>query len=261
MDTINLKNAIIDALMEVRIEKTKVGYTFRTRGSCRFKDDITKALDPRSMKHRNDFGLTMSSSKLLRQALKPLLSNFSTHLSLMRINSAIWKSVLSDKINEKGKRNAFHGYNSTLKNLELNPLASLHTLLYVTYKNKIDREKGLFSLTLPSFNPMENIKNLKGATHFRIVSAAVELDFLKLDFTSNFLESEYLPFEHFQTEIISHEHQLKENSIHPLILVLGLQYFQKVNGVYYQLLEKARNGIFIINVDQVSNEIKMSIKK
>ena len=260
MDTINLKNAIIEALMEVRIAKTEAGYIFRLRSGL-YKDNFSKSLHPTSIKLRNNFGTVMSSGKLLRQTLNSLLINFNTRYSINKINSAIWKIVLSDKINEPNQKNAFHGDNTPLKNLDLNPQASLHTLLFVNWKSTVDREKGLVSLTVPSFNPMENIKYFKGATHFRIVSAAAELDFLTLDQRSSFMESDYLPIEHFDTEIISHEHQLNEKGIHTIILVLGLQYFQKVNGFYYQLLDRSKNGITIINVDQVSNEIKMSIKK
>jgi hypothetical protein len=88
-----------------------------------------------------------------------------------------------------------------------------------------------------------------GTTHFKIVSAAAEIDFTNEVFVTTSNETAQLPWDATATAVINHVNAVTANSAHPLFLILGIQFFQEVNGVKYSLKNGAYNALAIVKIN------------
>jgi hypothetical protein len=88
-----------------------------------------------------------------------------------------------------------------------------------------------------------------GTTHFKIVSGAGEIDFEGETFTVASSETAILPWDNVLTAPVSHSNAVTPNSTHPLFLVLGIEFFQSLNGQMYPLKNGAFNPLSIVKVD------------
>ena len=90
-----------------------------------------------------------------------------------------------------------------------------------------------------------------GATHYKIASAGVEVDFTTERFTVDTQETAELPWDNVATAVVNHVNNVPANSTHPLFLLLGIQFFQEVNGTRYSLRNGAFNALAIVKVNGV----------
>jgi hypothetical protein len=90
-----------------------------------------------------------------------------------------------------------------------------------------------------------------GTTHFKQVSAGVEVNFEGEVFTSDVKESAIQPWDGSTLAAVNLMHSVPASSTHPLFLLLGLQFFQEVNGTQYSLKNGAFNALSIIKVNAV----------
>ena len=90
-----------------------------------------------------------------------------------------------------------------------------------------------------------------GATHFRLISAGASIDFEAEAFDVATSQSADLKIEQAPTAAIDLLNQLPANSIHPLFLALGIEFFQEVNGVNYSLSNGNFNALALVGVSGV----------
>jgi hypothetical protein len=90
-----------------------------------------------------------------------------------------------------------------------------------------------------------------GTTHFKIVAAGVEVDFENETFEVDNNASGVLAWDATATAVIDLENTITPNSTHPLFLVLGIEFYQDVNGVKYPLKNGAFNALTIVKVSGV----------
>jgi hypothetical protein len=90
-----------------------------------------------------------------------------------------------------------------------------------------------------------------GTTHFKIVSAGVEIDFENETFVTDVHETAELPWDSTATALINDANAVTANSTHPLFLLVGVQFYQDVNGVKYPLKNGAFNALQIVKVEGV----------
>lgn len=61
-------------------------------------------------------------------------------------------------------------------------------------------------------------------------------------------ESALLPWDNTATAIINLSNSVGANIVHPIFLVLGINFFQEVNGMQYPLKNGAFNPLAIVKV-------------
>lgn len=128
-----------------------------------------------------------------------------------------------------------------LEGFEFNANAPLGTTMYAPYTATIDRVLGTLVVNVPSFVPANLIAAAGGTTHFKIVSAGAEIDFENEVFVVDQKESAILPWDTNATAVVNLSNAVTANSTHPLFLLLGVQFYQDVNGTKYPL-KKVMNG-------------------
>ena len=157
----------------------------------------------------------------------------------------------ADTTNVRGQRNVIDGEAELLEGFDFNVNSPLTTTLFAPYTATIARATGELTVNIPSFIPNERIAAPDGATHFRIVTSGTEVDFENKTFTSDNKDSGMLPWDAAATAAINLVNAVTANSTHPLFLLLGVQFFQLVNGVQYPLKNESYNTLAIVKVSGV----------
>jgi len=90
-----------------------------------------------------------------------------------------------------------------------------------------------------------------GTTHFKMVIGAAEVDFANETSVFESDETAILPYEAAKTAQIDLSAVVTANSILPVIQVIGIEFYQEVNGEMYPLKNGSYNALSVIDVDIV----------
>lgn len=231
---------------DITFYKTKDGHLAKEKGGI---PAARIASDPAFQKTResgSEFGRAGQAGKVLRNAIRSLLQNTKDRRVVSRLTTKTIKVIRADATSERGLCNVIDGEVSLLEGFDLNINAKLGTTIYAPFTATVDRIAGTLTANIPAFVPVNMIAAPSGTTHFKIVSAGAEIDFENESFTLDHNESPDLPWDSHQTEALTHENVVNANSTHPLFLLVGVQFFQAVNGVNYSLKKGAFNSLQIV---------------
>lgn len=227
------------------------GYLVRERGGI---DANRIASDPafqRTRENNSEFGRAGKAGKLLRNALQGLLINAADGRMVSRLTQQMMRVIKADTTSERGLRNVIDGECELLTNFEFNIRGKLGTTLFAPFTTEIDRVSGELTVSIPSFIPLNMIAAPTGSTHFRIVSGGAEIDFTSETYTVTTSETAILPWDSAATTALNQVNQVTANSTVPLFLVVGIQFYQEVNGQMYALRNGAFNPLCIVQVSGV----------
>ena len=195
-----------------------------------------------------EFGRAAKAGKTLRNPIAPLLKPAKDSLMTSRMLKSLLAVIKSDTTNPRGQRTLQAGNVQLLKGFEFNSGAELSSILLAPYTTSIQRAAGTLTLNIPSFIPANMIKAPVGATHFKIVSAGIEADFMNEVGSSDMNSSAVLPLDQNATAALNLVNTVTANSTYTEVLVAGIQFFQHVNGVDYQIEDKAFNALSIVDI-------------
>jgi len=241
---IKLKGTIGD----ITFYKTKDGHLAREKGGV---DASRIANDPafqRTRENGSEFGRAGKAGKTLRTALRTLLLNSADNRMVSRLTQAMVKVIQADLVNERGLRNVIDGEAELLVGFEFNIGGKLGTSLFAPFVGAIDRVTGEITVDLASFVPANMIAAPSGTTHFKIISAGAEINFEAETFVVTSSETAILPWDMTPTVAISHLNSVTPNSVSPLFLALGVEYYQEVNGRMYPLKNGSYNPLALVQV-------------
>ena len=203
----------------------------------------------RTRESGSEFGRAGKSGKLLRTALRALLLNSADGRMVSRLTREMVKVIQADLVSERGLRNVIDGEAELLVGFEFNIRGKLGTSLYAPFTSAIDRATGEITVDIPSFIPVNMIAAPSGTTHFKIISGGAEIDFEAETFIADTSETAILPWDATATAAIAQTNQFTAASTKPLFLVLGIEFYQEVNGQMYPLKNGAFNPLSISKVD------------
>jgi hypothetical protein len=228
--------------------KSKEGYLAREKGGVDAKRIATDPAFQRTRENGQEFGRAGKAGKFLRQAIRSLLKNTSDSKMVSRLTRQMIKVIQADEVNTRGNRNIIDGEAELLEGFEFNIAAHLGTTLTAPFSGVIDRATGVLTVDIPAFVPADMIAAPGGATHFRIISAGSEIDFEQgVNTTETDITAE-IALDTVPTAAISHAHAVTPGSVHPLFILLGIEFSQEVNGTLYPLKNGAFNALAIIKV-------------
>lgn len=228
--------------------KSKDGFMAREKGTL---DANRIANDPafqRTRENGAEFGRAGKASKYLRTALRSLLQNVSDSRMIARLVKEMMKVIKADETNPRGFRNVIDGEAELLKGFEFNVNSKLGTTLFAAFTGTVNRISGELTINIPSFIPVNMITAPSGATHYKIVSAGAEIDFEQGNYTADVKTTVTLPWDSAATAVINLVNNVAVNSTKPLFLVLGIEFYQQVNGAMYSLKNGAFNALALVEV-------------
>jgi hypothetical protein len=237
------------ALDDITFMKTKNGFTAGMKSTLKKGRIMSDPMFARTRENMSEFGRAGKASKMLRKGLRVVVEQCKDKALTPRLLKKMMEVIKADAVSTRGQRNVIDGETELLKNFEFNGNAKLETSFFAPYTKSIDRVTGITLVDIPSFIPIQQVIAPEGTTHFKIVSAASSIDFTGEVFDSNASESAILPWDVTPTPAINHSNALPAASTHPLFLALGLQFYQRVNGVDYPLKNGAYNALSLVEVN------------
>lgn len=228
--------------------KTKNGYLAREKGGV---DASRIASDPRYQRTREnmaEFGRATKAGKFFRLAFKTLTSQLSDNRVSNRLMKEMLKVIQADGVNERGMRMVLDAETELLTGFEFNIQAPVRTTVNVQYRTSIDRASGLLTFDCGDFSARDLIHSAHGATHFRLSTAAAALNFEAETFELNVSETVTMHVKDVAIPAISLSCQLTPGSPNPLFLLLGISFYQRVNGFDYPLSNGAFNGLALVQI-------------
>ena len=231
--------------------KSKNGYLVREKGGVSAERIATDPAFQRTRENGQEFGRAGKAGKLLRTSLKALTQNASDGKMVSRLTREFVKVVKADATSERGLRNVIDGETSLLIGFEFNINGKLGTTLYAPYVPTIDRVSGALEVSFAPFVPVNMVAAAAGSTHFKIMSAGVEIDFENNEYVVDTSSSAVLPWNGAETAAITLTNNVTAESTKPLFLVLGIEFYQEVNGTMYPMKNGAFNPLAIVSVSGV----------
>lgn len=234
---------------DITFYKSKDGYIAREKGGI---DGSRIATDPafqRTRENNAEFGRAGKAGKILRTAFRALLNQASDKRMVSRLTKQMIVVIQADAVNPRGLRNVIDGEAELLTGFEFNIQGKLSTSLFAPFVPTIDRASGELTLSFAPFVPSNMVVAPAGTTHFKIVSAGAVIDFENETYEVQNSESGVLPWDTVPTVAIDLVHTVAANSTSPLFLVLGIDYYQEVNGTMYPLKNGSFNPLSVVAVN------------
>lgn len=229
--------------------KSSDGYLAREKGGV---DASRIANDPafqRTRENGSEFGRAGNGGKLLRLALRNLMQNASDKRVTSRLTKELLAVVKTDAVNERGFRTIQDGDLSLMDGFEFNINGKLASLLFVDYASVIDRVAGTAVANFPAFVPVNDIVAPAGTTHFRLSVGGAEVDFLNEVHVFASEQTAILPWDNANVTALNLTANLTANSALPIVMVVGVEFYQQVNGQMYSLKNGSYNALGIVGID------------
>lgn len=228
--------------------KSKDGYLAREKGGVSADKIANDPAFQRTRENGAEFGRAGKAGKVLRTSLRALLQNASDSRMVSRLTTEMLKVVQADTTNTRGQRNVIDGEAELLQGFEFNINGKLGTTLYAPFTAAIDRAAGSLTVDIPAFVPIHMIAAPGGSTHYKIISAGVEVDFENETYVVDSQDTAIQPWDATATAAISLANAVTAASTHPLFLALGIEFYQEVNGQMYPLKNGAFNALALVQV-------------
>ena len=228
--------------------KSVDGHMARQKGGVDGSRIRTDAAFQRTRENGAEFGRAGKASKLLRSGIRSILQNGKDRRVVSRLTTAMVKVIQADATSARGERNVLDGEVELLQGFDFNRNAPLGTTLFAPFTATINRVAGTTDITIAGFIPANEINAPSGTTHLSIVSAGVEVDFEGETFVQQSADSGIIPWDNNASTGVTMTHNLTPNSTHPIFLLLGVQFYQDVNGIKYPLKNGAFNSLSLVKV-------------
>jgi hypothetical protein len=199
-----------------------------------------------------EFGRAGKAGSLILKAAREVVLSKADKRTMGRLVKTGMSIIASDTVNIPGMRNLTDGDLSLFRDFQFNRKTSVDTSFYGSYAGSIARITGLVEMTVPSFIPEEMVVKPEAATHFRLVTGGMELDFNARTYTRDKAMSAWIPWGLTATAPLTLSCNLTPNSTLPLFQLFGIEYAKEKNGVKYALEDGAFNAAGITGVDVVA---------
>ncbi|ETN95767.1 hypothetical protein [Zhouia amylolytica] len=229
--------------------KTADGYLAREKGGIEKSRMESDPAFQRTRENGFEFGRAGKGSKLLRMALRTLMRDAKDRRVTSRLLKILVSIVKTDTTNARGQRTVQDGELALLKGFDFNIKGKLNTTLFVPYSTNIDRAAGSMQVQLPALTPSIGIEAPEGTTHFKLIIGLTELDFENETFIFDGNETGILPWNAEEIPATDLSASVTANSTLPLFQVMGISFYQEVNGQMYPLKNGAFNALNVIGID------------
>lgn len=235
---------------ELTFVKGKGGYYARERSGIDGKRIASDPAFARTRENNAEFGRAGRAGKTLRTALRLQLSHLPKDNVVARVTQSLMRVLKTDPVNVRGARSVAQGDIFLLQGFEFNRNAPLSATFFAPYDVLIDRTNGLLDVSVTAFTPKELLVAPQGATHYKLLSAAVALDFPNDQYEVAAQESGVLPWDQAEAAPLTLSHTLTPDNPYPMLLLLGVVFFQELNGQFYALRNGANNAMAVVGVSQ-----------
>ena len=201
----------------------------------------------RTRENASEFGLSAKDRKLLRDSLRVAIASASDSRVALRLTKLMREVIGLDDTNDRGQR-VFDASNSApLLGFNFNAGAGIGQTMYFPYE--VTGAGADVTMSIPALNPASDIAAPQGATHFEVVFAASSLDMETLTYTNGVVAAPLgiLPV---NSAALVNQTMVASFPVAPpvanlVVGVVGINFYQQVNGKFYPLNNNSTNPLAI----------------
>jgi hypothetical protein len=197
-----------------------------------------------------EFGRSCKGSHLIQGAFNALTRESKDCRKCGQLTQVIFKAMKTDELHAWGERRFQDGDISLLQGYDFNARKKLGSIIRLPIMAEINGVTGICSVTIPSFVPYKDLCYDKQASHVRFSIGAACFDFEANSFNSRIAQSGFLPMEKETTVKLMTMINVADER--PIFLVLGIEFFNKINGRY---LLPGPNESMCLNIVQTGRGI------
>jgi hypothetical protein len=199
-------------------------------------------------KHNVEFGVCAYAVKLLRAAFHPLFATLADTRMTSRLTSAMLAVLHADHEHVLGRRVLTVENMSPLKGFEFNNDTRLHSVLVGTHTAAIDRKTKTCTVSLQACPAGQFVKAPRAATHFQLTMGMAAVNHRTGQYV---LHTQKGPPQAVGTR--SHDSITLVNPLPAVeggtvLMTLGVEFFQYVNGILCPLRDRQQQALAIVLV-------------
>jgi hypothetical protein len=240
---------ITGTIGDITFYKTQDGLLAKQKSEIRAKRIASNPAFARTRENGQEFGRAGKTGKVIKAAFNNLLSQTADNRMFSRLVQSIMIAQKADTVSIRGERNIITGNASLLEKFDFNNRSPLGAVLQVQFLADVDRATGEATVTLENFIPVKTIKAPEGTTHFKLLSAAAAINFAEGTFITTSTSTPEMLYGLELQPAITLTQNLPANSEDFVFIVLGIEFYQQFNGVFYPLNSGNHNAITIVRVD------------
>lgn len=225
------------------------GHLARQKGGVDAKRIQTDPAFARTRENGSEFGRAGTNGKLLRTAFRSQLLNTGDSRMTNRLSKLFNAVIKTDELSLRGQRNVANGDLSLLRGFDFNDDGKLTHTFFAPYTADVDRAAGTVTIDVPAFVPTDMIAYPEGATHFRLVVSAAEVDFAENAYNVASLDTDELVLSALPIQPINLVLNMSQANTDPLFVILGIEFTQLVNGQMYTLNNGAYNALSLVAIE------------
>ncbi|HEY3405369.1 MAG TPA: hypothetical protein VGK59_18415 [Ohtaekwangia sp.] len=229
--------------------KTEDGFLARRKGGVTAERMRTDPRFERTRENQQEFARAGKAVRLIRKVLRSHLLQVADKRMTGRLMQVLNLVVQADKVSTRGQRNVIDGEIELLTGFEFNVNGILTQTFHAPYTTVIDRATGNLSVSIPAFIPSEMVTYPQGATHCRFFAVGALINFEDGRSVITMSESPEVLKGNQEQAAIQLAQAVTPASTDPLLLLLGIRFFQEVNGRFYPLRNGAHNALGVVLVD------------
>jgi hypothetical protein len=229
------------------------GLVFRKDGSVAQKPASNKAAFTssaslaRTRENANEFGAAASAAKLVRDSLRVAIQAASDKRMVSRLTKAMRAILALDTTNIRGQRQVLKANLASLLGFNFNLGAGIGQNLFFQYT--ITGSGSDVTLSIPHLDPNTDISAPVGATHYELVLGASSVDFMGKTYKQAAI-AQPLGIVPLTSTAQTNVSQVATLPVAPaaddlVVAVLGVNYYQQLNGKYYPLNNNASNPLAV----------------
>lgn len=189
------------------------------------------------------------AGKLIRTAFARMLFNIGDPQTTGRLNATMLKVIQTDEQHPYGMKSANTGSLSILQGFEFNKRKEFGKTFFAPYEISVHRVIGCITVYLPPFLPETVVKIPQADCYCRLVLGAGAFDFDEESYFTDIQTSEY--FAQGKVAEISLRVQLPLHQQLPFIVVLGIEFYKKVNDQYLLMYGGGPLALRVVHTDQI----------
>ncbi|WP_075589859.1 hypothetical protein [Labilibacter marinus] len=224
-------------------------YLARSKGGVdaeRIKKDPAFA---RTRENGAEFGRAGKASKLLRSVFKAPIAQSADNKVASRLTTAMLKVVQADTTNKRGERNVVEGDLNLLKGFEFNGNTSLDEVLKAAYTVAFDRSAGNAQVSVEFEDPSMELEQIDGATEARLTVGVAAINYETSEYEVDVVQSATIDLNSKVASTVDTSASITADSTQPVFVVLGIEYYQTVNGELYIINNKESRSLAMVAVD------------
>lgn len=229
--------------------KTRNGYLAREKGGIEKSRIMNDPRFARTRENIREFTDNATASKLLRDALRPVISKIGDKRLNLRITQVMMQVLKSDESSVRGDRKVKLGNWDLLKEMELNAGSSLSSTLF--FEIQSSDSASAWQVQLPAFVPGDMIALPVGATHYRISATGVGVDF---DLGTRTVIGSTTGSMSVLDSAVAQSLSVDKGQLSGthFVYLLTVEFIQIVNGVEYAINNGAHNAAKILGTSKTA---------